>query len=208
MRTSSEREAASIRTCVCVHVCVCLCPCVCECVPHLRWPIWVSAAGFFPGPQLCLRNGERERAEEWRSAGPTSVSLSFLSSSSSPVPVPLPAVRLPSVEFQAGQGAPDTPEPADVPPVWGEGGPGPRLLTSSMEEQDADAWLELSLSPQTGPSSWAHRAGRTPVNHGAWCWGQRESTLCYTFTVNFSRTAEPIFLMATNLCKSVIFKFR
>lgn len=55
---------------------------------YLRWFISASLAAFFPGPQLCLRKGERERMELLRKeqlAG-TSVMLSISSSSISPEP--------------------------------------------------------------------------------------------------------------------------
>lgn len=55
---------------------------------YLRWFISASLAAFFPGPQLCLRKGERERMEFLRKeqfAG-TSVMLSISSSSISPGP--------------------------------------------------------------------------------------------------------------------------
>lgn len=55
---------------------------------HLRWFISASLAAFFPGPQLCLRKGDRERMELLRTeqlAG-TSVMLSISSSSISPEP--------------------------------------------------------------------------------------------------------------------------
>lgn len=57
--------------------------------PHLRWFISASLAAFFPGPQLCLRKGDRERMEVRRTEQlvGTSVMLSISSSSISPEPV-------------------------------------------------------------------------------------------------------------------------
>lgn len=51
---------------------------------YLRWLISVSPAEFFPGPQLCLRKGDRDRMEVRKMAdrSGTSVKRSFFSSSS------------------------------------------------------------------------------------------------------------------------------
>lgn len=103
---------------------------------YLRWFISSSPPWFFPGPQLCLRNGENERTvERKREAGSgTSVSLSLASSSCRT-----------SSELSAEElGC-------------------PTLAVSSVEEQETDTSLVLS-PPPTASWPWARNTSQTQVN--------------------------------------------